>query len=120
MIGNTVRVEFPVKIANVVRLYPFYRFHHQTGATYFKGYGQHVSTDEFYTSDFDLSNLTSHKYGLGLSITPVFGIFRWKGPFRKKKVNMLKSIDLRYARYNRSDGLNANVWTIGINFTIDR
>ena len=120
MIGNTIKIEFPIKIANVVRLYPFYRFHHQTGTSYFKTRGQHVSTDEFYTSDYDLSGLTSHKYGLGLSITPVFGIFRWKGPFRKQKVNMLKSIDLRYARYNRSDGLNANVWTIGINFTIDR
>ncbi len=120
MIGNTIKVEFPIKIADVVRLYPFYRFHHQTGTKYFKKHGQHISTDEFYTSDYDLSELTSHKYGLGISITPVFGIFRWKGPFRKKKVNMLKSIDLRYARYNRSDGLNANVWTVGINFTIDR
>ncbi|MFT6211314.1 MAG: hypothetical protein ACJATE_001947 [Bacteroidia bacterium] len=56
----------------------------------------------------------------GLSITPVFEIFRWKDSFRKNKINMLRSIDLRCARYNRSNGLNANVWTVGINFAIDR
>ncbi|MFT4525737.1 MAG: hypothetical protein ACI85F_001893 [Bacteroidia bacterium] len=68
----------------------------------------------------NLSALQSHKYGLGISITPLFGIFRWKQPFRKERVDMLKSIDPRYARYQRSDGLNANVWTIGLNFKLEQ
>ena len=33
---------------------------------------------------------------------------------------MLKSIDLRYAHYERSDGLKANVWALELLFNIQR
>ncbi|MCF8257050.1 MAG: DUF3570 domain-containing protein [Flavobacteriales bacterium] len=120
LIGNTVTIEIPVVIARTISLYPFYRFHQQFGTPYFMAKGEHSVTDEFYTCDYDLSTLNSHKYGIGISISPLMGVLHWKGLFRRQKVSMLKSIDLRYARYDRSDGLRANVWTLGLNFTIDR
>mgnify|MGYP001943219560 CR=1 FL=1 len=116
--AQTVKVELPIKLNNAIRLYPFYRYHRQTAATYFGERGTHIGTEEFYTSDYDLSGLNSHKIGVGLSVSPLFGLARVKGVFRKGAITMLKSIDLRYANYKRSDGLNANIFTFGLNFTL--
>lgn len=116
--GNTFNITMPIKIGQSIRVSPFYRYHNQTAANYFGAYQSHDVGSEFYTSDFDLSNLTTHKYGLGLSYDPLFGISRFKGVIRKKKITMLKSIGFRYAYYHRSDGLKANVFTLGLNFTL--
>lgn len=117
LIGNTASVEIPLTVKSVVTFYPFYRIHHQKGADYFDEFGMHDAGSNFRTSDFDLSSFVSHKFGLGVSIHPLFGIYRHKGLFRKEKVSMMKSIDIRYARYLRGDGLKANSITIGFNFT---
>ena len=117
MIGHTVKLELPLKINQAIKVYPFYRYHYQSGIRYFNPYGETKSTATFYTSDFDLSGLTSHKFGLGLTISPLFGISRMKGLINKERITMFKSIDLRYANYQRSDGLKANIFTIGLNFS---
>jgi hypothetical protein len=77
-----------------------------------------VTTETYYTSDFDLSGLSSHKYGLGFKISPLFGIGRFK--WGKERVAMFKEIDLRFANYNRSDGLNAWTVTAGLKFNLKR
>lgn len=115
--GNTFQIEMPIKIKNFMRVYPFYRFHHQTSAKYFAPFAAHEPTADFYTSDFDLSGFTSHKFGLGLGISPLYGIFNFK---KKSNTNVLKSIDFRYAHFMRSDGLRANLYSIGINYLIKR
>jgi hypothetical protein len=98
---------------------PFYRFHKQTEADFFKPFGEHVDGEsEFFTSDYDLSAFTSHKYGLGVRYSPVYGISRLKLPWLKSKLLMLKGIDLRYALYNRSDGLDASIISFDLNFVI--
>ena len=119
MTGHTVKVELPVKINQGLRIYPFYRYHMQSGVRYFSAFGTHQPLTEFYTSDFDLSGLTSQKLGLGLTVSPLFGIGRFKGLVHSDRITMFKSIDLRYANYQRSDGLRANILTLGLNFKID-
>ena len=55
---------------------------------------------------------------LGINYQPLFGIGRMRGLFRKNKISMFKSIDFRYAYYLRSDNFKANIFTLGLNFTI--
>lgn len=119
MIGNTVQIDLPIKISNFMRIYPFYRFHHQTAASYFAPINTHTSAEAFYTSDYDLSGLMSHKFGMGVSFSPLYGIFHFKSKDEKRN-NMLKSIDLRYAHFIRGDGLRANIYSVGFNYLIKR
>ena len=116
--SHTINVELPVKVGKSLRFYPFYRYHTQQGVDYFQPFAQHTEASQFYTSDFDLSTLSSHKFGLGLSIQPLFGLARWKSG--SDKLTMLKGIDLRYAHYERSDGLRADVGTVSLRFAIKR
>lgn len=116
--GYTFEVESPIKIKDWLRLYPFYRFHIQTASKYFSPYKEHTTLESFYTSDYDLSGLSSHKYGFGFKIAPIFGISRFK--YSKEKVAVFKEIDLRFAKYDRSDGLNAWTATVGMKFNLHR
>jgi hypothetical protein len=120
MTGNTLKVELPVKIGKSFRLYPFYRFHTQSAVDYFAPFKEHSSSQEFYTSDYDLSTFTSQKYGLGFSISPLYGIGRMKGILRKDRSTMFKSFDFRYAIYDRSDGLKASIFSVALKFEISR
>ncbi len=118
--GNTVELTVPIKLHQTFRVYPFYRYNQQRGVRYFAGYGVHLSNQDFYTSDFDLSSFTSHKYGIGFSYTPLFGIARFKYGKAEKKIAQVKSIKLRVARYERSDGLRAGVVTLGAQVNLKR
>ena len=95
----------------------YYRFHTQSGADYFLPYAEHISTNEFYTSDYDLSELSSHKYGLGLSYSPLYGLARMKLPFTKN-VLMIKDAALRVARYTRNTGLSGYSIAFGLSIRI--
>jgi hypothetical protein len=53
-------------------LYPSYRFYNQTAADYFKPYESALSADEFYTSDYDLSEYSAYQIGFGLSYRDIF------------------------------------------------
>ena len=120
--AHTFELETPVKVTPFFVLYPFYRYHTQTAAKYFAAYAQHSISDEFYTSDYDLSAFSANKYGLGLRYSPVYGISRFKTPFRNgqggRKVAKFKSLDLRYAYYQRNINFNANVISFDLAFTM--
>ncbi|MCD8444006.1 DUF3570 domain-containing protein [Tenacibaculum finnmarkense] len=100
----TLGVDAPIKIKPWVSVMPFYKFHTQTAADHFAGYGQHELSTEYYTSDFDLSNLYSNKFGASARIVPF------------KQFLGIKSIDVRYTKYLRSDGLSANSVSVGASF----
>lgn len=107
--ANTFSVELPVKISDKFTAYPMYRYYSQTQAKYFAPYQTHLSTETYYTSDFDLSTFDASQYGFGVSYTDLFTtakIFSFG----------LKNIDLRFNHYVRSDGLTANIGTIGFKF----
>lgn len=101
--AHTADIETPVKITPVFTISPFGRFYAQTASRHFRPFGEHALTRIFYTSDYDLSEFQSWKIGLGL---------RWV-PFKKMgKRSNFHAIGLRYAFYQRSDGLAAHTLTM--------
>jgi hypothetical protein len=116
--SHTIKSELVIKASSDLRLYPFYRYHIQTAANYFGEYKTIESSESHFTSDFDLSELSTQKYGLGISYAPTFGIKKWKSALRKNKHSMFKEINLRFIHYERSDRFTANAVTIGFKFNI--
>lgn len=98
--AHTYNIEFPIKITDYLRVYPFYRYYKQTASSYFVGYKKINSHQEFYTADSDLQEFSSQKFGLGIAYKPLYGISRWR--VSKREVLMLKSIALRYAFYQKN------------------
>ena len=75
-------------------------------------YNEHLSTEEFYTSDYDLSEFNAHQYGLGVSYSDIFTKMHiWKFG--------VKSLDLEFSRYQRNSGLDAFIITAGASFVLD-
>jgi hypothetical protein len=105
MKAHTAEVEIPVKITPFLSLSPFYRYYRQNGVKYFNRYQQHAVSEEFYTSDYDLSTLTSNLIGMGVRYAPPGGVMN---------ISKLNAVELRYGRYDRSTGLNANIITLSV------
>jgi hypothetical protein len=105
--SHTASIELPVKLTRFFSVYPFYRYYSQTGYEFFKPYGEHDITQEFYTSDYDLSSFYSQKVGVGLRLSPPFGIFSFRNKILFNRTQAFKGFELRYGKYLRSDGLNA-------------
>lgn len=105
--AHTFDLEVPVKLSSFVSVSPFYRFYSQQGAKYFKAYAQHTDSDEFYTSNYDLSTFDSNFIGAGIRLTPPKGIFGWS------HFNML---EIRYGHYSRTDGLSSNIISLNIRY----
>jgi len=116
--AHTVELEAPVKVTGFFTLYPFYRYHTQTAAYYFAPYLQHSVTEEYFTSDYDLSAFSATKMGLGLRYAPLYGLGRFKTPFGGGRVTKFKSLDLRYGYYRQSAGLTAHIVSADLSFTM--
>ncbi len=114
MQGHTLSAEIPYKVNRFFAVYPYYRFHTQSSVDHFAGYQEHVQDANFYTSDYDLSALTSNTLGLGILYSPSDGLANIKIPFVKNRILMIESIDLKGAVYNRSTGLNAFIVSLGV------
>jgi hypothetical protein len=110
--SHTASIEVPVKLSDKFTVYPSYRYYNQTAADYFAPYNQHLSTSEFYTSDYDLSEFSANQYGFGVSYTDIFTKFKiWKFG--------LKSIDLKFDQYERDSGLKYSLISGGFYFVMD-
>jgi hypothetical protein len=110
--SNTASIEVPIKITDRFTLYPSYRFYNQGAADYFNPYEGALSTDEFYTSDYDLSKYSANQYGFGVSYTDIFT----NGHIWKLG---LKSIDLKYYKYDRNTSFSSSIITAGLKFVLD-
>lgn len=108
----TANIEMPIKLSDSFIVFPMYRYYTQTAADYFKPFAQHVSTETYYTSDYDLSAFNSTQLGIGLSYKDIFTRARFLGLG-------IKNIDLRLQKYKRSDGLLANFIGFGMKFIAD-
>jgi hypothetical protein len=110
--SNTASIEVPIKISDKFTLYPSYRYYTQTAADYFAPYEQHLSTETYYTSDYDLSEFSSNQIGFGFSYTDIF---------TKTHIGKfgLKSVDLKFYKYDRNTNFNANIITAGFKFVLD-
>ena len=110
--SHTASIEVPIKITDKFTLYPSYRFYNQTAADYFRPYESALSTDDFYTSDYDLSEYSANQIGFGVSYTDIFAKAHiWKLG--------LKSIDLKFYQYDRDTSFSSSIITAGFKFVMD-
>ncbi len=110
--SHTASLEVPVKLGMKFTVYPSYRFYNQTAADYFAPYEEHLSTEQYYTSDYDLSPFIAHQLGMGVNYTDIFSSFHlWHFG--------LKSIDLKFNHYQRNTDLTANIIALGFKFVMD-
>ncbi|MBL0740809.1 DUF3570 domain-containing protein [Chryseolinea lacunae] len=105
--AHTAELEVPVKITPFFSVSPFYRYYTQQGVKYFAPYQQHQTGEEFYTSDYDLSTLSSNMGGLGVRYAPPGGVLN---------ITTLNALELRYGHYKRSTGLSSDIITMLIKF----
>lgn len=105
--AHTAELEIPVKINSFFSISPFYRYNNQVGTKYFAPYGQHLPSQQYFTSDYDLSTLTSDFYGAGIRFALPKGVFGWQ------RLNML---ELRYGHYSRSTSLVSNIVSLNLKF----
>lgn len=105
--AHTFNLEAALKAGPSLTFIPFYRYYKQNGIPYFAPYKGHQAGDPYYTSDFDLSALTSQQFGLGLRIVPKNGVLGF---------NPFKSAEIRFAHYQRSTDLKSNILTVALNF----
>ena len=110
--SHTASIEVPVKLTDAFTIYPTYRYYTQTASDYFYEKERAASISGFYSSDYDLSAYNANQYGMGI---------RYKDIFTRAKVFRfgLKAVDLRFNKYDRSDGLNAFIITLGTTFVGD-
>lgn len=111
--SHTFKVELPIKFGLNYTLYPNYRYYTQTQTDYFGEFNTISSTDEFYTSDYDLASYNANQYGLG---------FKYYDPLNSFKIGGfgLKSIQIEYNYYERTtQNFNANISSLGFTFIAD-
>jgi hypothetical protein len=104
VVANTIELELPVKISPSLVLAPVGRMYHQTSARYFKPYQQHATDQEFYTSDYDLSEFNSYEVGIDVKLN--IGVNNPRA--------VLNNITARYLHYRRSDGMKAHMVTMAL------
>ncbi len=110
--SHTASIELPIKIGTQLTLYPSYRFYNQSAAKYFAPFEQHLSTETFYTSDYDLSQYNANQFGFGINYTDIFTkLHVWKFG--------LKSVDIKFSKYQRDTGLSASIVTGGLKFIMN-
>ncbi|KQC03536.1 MAG: hypothetical protein APR54_09365 [Candidatus Cloacimonas sp. SDB] len=109
--SHTAEMEIPIKISDKFTLYPSYRYYTQTASKYFAPYEKHLSAEEFYTSDYDLSEFSASQFGFGIKYIDILtGLLIWKFG--------LKSVSLDYSYYNRDTGLKSHIVTFGLKFLV--
>lgn len=107
--STSIKLETPLKLKPKLSIAPSIRYANQTASDYFKPYREHQSSEEYYTSDHDLSSFWSINPGLSFNF--------WFGKPETNKWQVQK-LSLRYSYYQREDGLKAHI--ISTYFGLDR
>lgn len=105
--AHTADIETAVKVTPFFSITPFYRYYNQTAVKYFAPYQQHTAADTYYTSNYDLSNFSSHFLGAGFRLAPP------KGVLGNPHFSM---IEIRYGHYTRSTSFNSNIISLNLKF----
>jgi len=105
--SHTANIEIPVKISPFFSLSPFYRYYTQSDIKYFKGYKEHDGTEEFYTSNYDVSQFNSNFLGMGMKFSPLKGVLGMKH---------FHTLEMRYGHYTRSTNMVSNIVSINIKY----
>lgn len=105
--SHTASIEIPYKVSPFFSVSPFYRYYIQTASNYFAPYKVHQLTDQYYTSNYDLSAFSSQFVGVNIRITPKNGVF---------KIPVFDMMEIRYGHYVQTTGLNADNISINLRF----
>lgn len=105
--SHTANIEIPVKLSPFFSLSPFYRYYTQSAIKYFKGYKEHDGTEEFYTSNYDVSQFNSNFLGMGLKFSPLKGVLGMKH---------FHTLEMRYGHYTRTTNMVSNIVSINIKY----
>ncbi|NJM25185.1 MAG: DUF3570 domain-containing protein [Bacteroidia bacterium] len=105
--SHTAELEAAMKVTPFFSVSPFYRYYTQQGVDYFKPYEGHALSETYYTSDYDLSALSSHLAGIGLRYAPPGGVFN---------IHTLNALEFRYGHYRRSTKLTSDIFTLLLKF----
>ncbi len=107
--AHTVNFDLPIKLNQKLTVTPSFRFYKQNKVDYYAPYETHLSTEQFYTSDSDLAKFNTNQFSLALNYTDIFNEF---------KISRfgLKNANVKFSHYNRSDGLKANIVSLGFKF----
>jgi len=105
--SNAAMLEVVYKITPFFSVTPYYRFYQQSASDHFAPYGEHTSSDQFYTSNFSYAKFLSHFYGAGFRVAPPEGVFH---------IQHFNSLELRYGHYQKTTDLNANIITLSAGF----
>lgn len=89
-------------------LFPILRYSTQAGADYFGAPGTFTGAESYYSSDWDLAETSTAKYGLGFTVNTRPGQ-TWLGIFRR--------FEARAAVYDRNDGLTAFSTSFSVGWT---
>jgi uncharacterized protein Veg len=103
--STTANLEVPIKVTPFFSVSPYYRYYHQTAATYFGPYKTHTLSEGYYSSNYSLSAFSSSFYGMGIRMAPPGGILN------NEKI---KDMEIRYGHYSQTTGLNSNVISISM------
>jgi hypothetical protein len=110
--SHTASLEVPIKLGDKFTIYPSYRYYTQGAADYFNAANVALSTDEFYTSDYDLSAFNANQFGFGATYTDIFTKVKIFG-------YGIKSIDIKGSYYDRDTSLSYFMVSGGIKFVQD-
>ncbi len=107
--AHTASIDLPVRFSPKFSVTPSYRFYTQNQVKYYAPYETHLSTEQYYTSDPDLAKFNSNQYSLALNYNDIFNDF---------KISRLglKNANIKFSHYSRTDGLKANIVTLGFKF----
>lgn len=101
--AHTASTELAVKMTPKLTITPLIRVYTQKAASFFKPYRQHDPTQQFYSSDYDLSAFNSFELGIE---------GRLAGVGEANRNIYTNTMSLRYSFYKRSDGLFAHLMTL--------
>jgi len=107
--GITADLELGWDVSPALTLMPGFSYYDQQGSDYYAPFGTALPTEEFISSDIDLSELSMTKVGLGIRYAPIVGLARGK----LGKIGLdWRQITLRGAYYDRNPGLTAYSFTL--------
>jgi len=105
--SHTANIEVPIKLSPFLSVSPFYRFYTQSAVKYFNVYGAHNAAEEFYTSNFDLSQFDSNFLGMGMKFTPLKGVFG---------IKHFNTVEIRYGHYAKTTQMASDIISINLKY----
>lgn len=105
--AHTLQLESSIKVSPFLSITPFYRYYTQSAVDYFAPIRTHKLTDQYYTSNYDLSKFNSNFYGAGFRVSPPKGIFG---------IQRLSMLELRYGHYTRTNGLKSDIISLSLKY----